>query len=183
MYYNIMSLLIDQLNRDNDVLYMIGDVVTKFKQETEKNKQVYNSIVDDLNYVFNERIVSDPHHVHIHGTVEGIYYIFNTIDTLRRSRNQARYGRNRLHKLFSGYKYNSCKHDRVRHPVGYHISRRDYMGCSYPKIHLADKLPKAIKNWTQFYHVRRWSYEDLQNQVCRHKAGIQGWYECQYKLY
>ena len=169
-----MSVLIDQLNRDNDVLYMIGDIVTKFKKETDKNKQVYNGIVDDLNYVFET--IDDKRF-----TIFQFHSFVNRIAKLRSRQPPT----TRLHKLFSGYKYSRRKYNRVRYPMGFNVGCHchDYIGCSYLKIHLADKLPRAIDNYTQFFHIRRYRYEDLQNRVCRHKAGIQGWYDCQYKLY
>ena len=59
----------------------------------------------------------------------------------------------------------------------------DYVGCSYLRIHLINKLPRAVKNYAQFFHIRRYQYEVLRDKVRRDKAGIQGWYDCQYKLY
>ena len=175
-------MLIDQLNTDNDVLYMIGDVVEKlnqkFNQETQKNKQIYNGIVDDLNCIFD---------------CIDITKIFRSIHSQRYSNLRIVNGicistnnTSRLRKLFSGYKYTSSKHHRVRHPMVYQLGRRgyignrNYIGCSYPKIHLADKLDRAIKNFVRFFHIHRYRYEDIQNRVCRHKAGIEGWSKCQY---
>ena len=168
-----MSVLIDQLNRDNDVLYMIGDIVTKFKKETDKNKQIYNGIVGDLNYVFET--VDDKKF-----TIFQFHSYVNKIAKVRRSRHQPV---TRLHNIFSGYKFSRRRYNRVRYPMETNVDCPDYIGCSYLKIHLANKLPRAIDNYTQFFHIHRYRYEDLQNRVCRHKAGIQGWYDCQYKLY
>ena len=165
-----MSVLIDQLNTDNDVLYMIGDIVTKFKKETDKNKQIYNGIVDDLNYVF-ETIDGKKF------TIFQFHSFVNRIAKLRRSRHQPV---TRLHNLFSGYKYRRWK---IRYPMEINVDCPDYIGCSYLKIHLVDKLPRAVKNYAQFFHIRRYQYEVLRDKVRRDKAGIQGWYDCQYKLY
>ena len=173
-----MSLLIDQLNTDNDVLYLIGDIVTKFKQETERNKQVYNGIVDDLNYVFHTVDENRFTIFQLHSCVSSVRS--QPLDRYRRGRHVSMY---RFHKLFSGYKYTRYKDNRVRHPIENLYSMellRDYIGCSYPKIHLANKLPRAIYNWVQFFHIYRYRYEDIQNKVCRHKAGIKGWHACQY---
>ena len=166
-----MSVLIDQLNRDNDVLYMIGDIVTKFKKETDKNKQVYNGIVNDLDYVFET--INDKKF-----TIFQFHSYVNRIAKLRRGIGPT----TRLHKLFSGYKYSRRKYNRVRYPIEINVDCPDYIGCSYIKRHLANKLPRAIRNYAQFFHIDRYQYEVLHDKVRRHKAGIQGWYDCQYKL-
>ena len=168
-----MSVLIDQLNTDNDVLYMIGDIVTKFKKETDKNKQVYNGIVDDLNYVFET--IDDKKF-----TIFQFHSFVNRIAKLRRSRHQPV---TRLHNLFSGYKFRRRRYNRVRYPMEINVDCPDYIGCSYIRIHLINKLPRAVKNYAQFFHIRRYQYEVLRDKVRRDKAGIQGWYDCQYKLY
>ena len=47
-----MSLLIQQMYTDNDILYLIQDYVEKFKIEKFNNNQKYNDIVNDLNFFF-----------------------------------------------------------------------------------------------------------------------------------
>ena len=46
-----MSLLIQQMNTDNDILYSIEDKVVKLREEKERNIQKYNEIIGDLNYI------------------------------------------------------------------------------------------------------------------------------------
>jgi hypothetical protein len=189
-----MSLLIDQLNTDNDVLYLIGDIVTKFKQETEKNKQVYNGIVDDLNYVFHtiDRRLRSVSHYSPHRDRFTIFQLHSFINMYRRCRYASRNAfmwrlrdeqpshiyDSRFRRILSGYKYTRYEDDEVKHPYSMG-NLHGYIGCSYPKVHLSDKLPRAIKNWVHFYHIHRYRYEDIQNKVCRHKGGINGWYACQ----
>ena len=165
-----MSLLVHQLNTDNDILYLVGDIVTQFKQETDKNKQKYNGIVDDLNYIFH--IVDESRF-----TMFQLHLFVSKTARPRRSILPV----TRLHNLFSGYKYGNRKYNRIRYPID--LGYGDYIGCSYIRTHLADKLHRAIKNYTIFYNIHRYRYETIRNKVCHHKAGIEGWYGCQYKLY
>ena len=49
-----MSLLVKQLNTDNDVLYLIQDYVEKLRIEKIKNSLQYNDIVIHLNFFFDK---------------------------------------------------------------------------------------------------------------------------------
>ena len=179
-----MSVLIDQLNRDNDVLYMIGDIVTKFNKETERNKQIYNGIVNDLNCIFDSIDITK---------------IFKSIHTQRYSNvrivnvrivNDIYISTNntsRLRKLVSGYKYYHYNlRDRVQYPVPTRsgrygkYGRYGYMGCSYIKINLPQKYDRAIKNYAEFFDIKDYQYDDIKKKVRKHKAGIEAWYDCQY---
>ena len=46
-----MSLLIQQMNIDNDILHNIEDKVLKLREEKANNIQKYNEIIGDLNYI------------------------------------------------------------------------------------------------------------------------------------
>ena len=49
-----MSLLVQQFNTDNDILYLIQDYVEKLRIEKINNSLKYIHIVNDLNFFFDK---------------------------------------------------------------------------------------------------------------------------------
>ena len=46
--------------------------------------------------------------------------------------------------------------------------------------HVIEEIKTLEDNKIPLYLVHRYRYETIQNKVCHHKAGIEGWYGCQY---
>ena len=140
-----MSLLIHQLNTDNDILYLIKDSVDKIRYETKKNKQRYNTIIYDLKIVFN-----CYNQYNYYNCYNKYITLFNFIDYIRmlllnNTYNYSFVGNrigshsiqvSRMNDLFNGYKYH-VKYHKVKYPNINDSKRNYYIGCSYPKIHLS----------------------------------------------
>ena len=181
-----MSLLIQQMYTDNDILYLIQDYVEKFKIEKFNNNQKYNDIVNDLNFFFlklntNFRIktlfkfdknTSRKIFNHIH-YINNIYRQFGD----HRMSNDMK----KINFLFSGFKF---KFNHIKYPKynsSYYKKNKYYpVGSSYILPHLYNKLPRAIQNYQKFYHLENTNHQEIIKRICKSKSGILGWSKCNY---
>ena len=179
-----MSLLVQQLNTDNDILYLIQDYVEKLRLEKINNNIKYSDIVNDLNFFFDKlhtnyrikTLFKYDHYTsrkifnHIH-YVNNIYQQFGDY-RMNETMKQIQY-------LFSGFKY---KYNEIKYPQykrEYYKRNKHYpTGSSHILPHLIQRLPKAVKNYQQFYQLDE--SNDVTKQILKSKAGILGWSKCNY---
>ena len=179
-----MSLLIQQMYTDNDILYLIQDYVEQFRIEKINNFFKYNDIVNHLNFFFvklhtNYRIKTlfkfD------HNTSRKIFNHIHYVNNIYRQFGDYRMNETmkQIQSLFPGFKY---KYNEIKYPqykIEYYKRNKHYpIGCSFIRPHLIKRLPKSIKNYQQFYQLDE--SNDVTKQILKSKAGILGWSKCNY---